>query len=537
MTPGIPNPKAAALLLALALPLTAQTPPKPSPQQTVTVVVVNAHTQPAQPVPTVRVSLSYVDNGTRVTEARDVTTQKGEAYLTVSTDAAQRGDLRLEISGVTDLVIYQPADGQLTGLPPRITLNLLPKGSPALLGPAQIEAMLHRALLQVSQLQRQNRELQAIVANASAKPDQPPAPKPPPVANQKLDLPATLAQVAKANGFTPAEFDKKAQSWALQVEGDPKADTRKKALAGLAQHNYAAAAQLFSKAVDEDAALLDASAPSTPDVRRTRLRQLLQDAQQGANALQLSLQYRQATVMLERARDRTAAEQKRYPDDKALHDIWLDAIFAVANAYEAEGAVAPASQSLPLLAHAAADFQNLAQEYLASGYTSDWAATQVDLGATLMREGERAGGDKSAALLDQAVQAYRSAMEVYTKANLPQDWARTQMGLGGALADEGERARGEKSAARLEQAVQAYRSALEVRTKADLPQDWALTQNNLGVALRNEGERAGGEKSAALLDQAVQAYRSALEVRTKADLPQDWAATQMTLGNALADEG
>ena len=47
-------------------------------------------------------------------------------------------------------MIYQPADGQLPALPATITVSMLPKGSPALLGPAQIEAMLHRTLLQVN---------------------------------------------------------------------------------------------------------------------------------------------------------------------------------------------------------------------------------------------------------------------------------------------------------------------------------------------------------------------------------------------------
>jgi hypothetical protein len=323
MTPGTPNPKAFALL-ALALPLAAQTTHKPAPQQTVTVVVLNAHAQPAQPVPTVRVSLSYVDSGTRVTESREVTNRSGEAYLTVSTDDAQRGDLRIEISGVKDLVIYEPADGQLTGLPKSLTVELLPKGSPALLGPAQIEATLRRALLQVKSLQKQNHDLQTLLASTSTAPGQLPAPNPPPAVSQKVDLSASLAQAATANGFTPAEFDKRAQQWAQQVQGDAKADTRKKALAELALKHYAAAAELFSKAVDADEAALDGPAHASLDVRHSMLRQLLEDAQQGANALQLSLQYHQATVLLASASDRTAAQQKRVPQDATLRTIWLD---------------------------------------------------------------------------------------------------------------------------------------------------------------------------------------------------------------------
>ena len=42
--------------------------------------------------------------------------------------AAQSGDLRIEITGASDLVVYQPADGQLAGLPATVTISLLPKG-------------------------------------------------------------------------------------------------------------------------------------------------------------------------------------------------------------------------------------------------------------------------------------------------------------------------------------------------------------------------------------------------------------------------
>ena len=125
-------------------------------ERTVAVVVADAHTEPAQPVPTVRISLGYLDGSVLVTEARDVTNPKGQAWLDVSEDAAQRGGLRIQIDGARDLVIYQPADGQLSALPATISVSMLPKGSPALLGPAQIQAMLHRMSLQISSLQKKN---------------------------------------------------------------------------------------------------------------------------------------------------------------------------------------------------------------------------------------------------------------------------------------------------------------------------------------------------------------------------------------------
>jgi hypothetical protein len=134
----------AALSICLVCAQSAAIAQKTPAQQTVAVVVVNADVQPAQPVPTVRVSLGYLQGSVLVTEARDVTNPKGQAWLDVSEEAAQHGGLRIGVDGAANLVIYQPADGELIALPATINVSMLPKGSPALLGPAQIEAMLLR---------------------------------------------------------------------------------------------------------------------------------------------------------------------------------------------------------------------------------------------------------------------------------------------------------------------------------------------------------------------------------------------------------
>jgi hypothetical protein len=81
-----------------------------------------------------------------------------------------------------------------------VTIKLLPKGSPALLGPAQIEAMLHRSLLHVSSLQRQNAALKGELTGAQ---------------NQKQGLSAALAEWAKANGFATIDVDTKVQQLCL----------------------------------------------------------------------------------------------------------------------------------------------------------------------------------------------------------------------------------------------------------------------------------------------------------------------------------
>jgi tetratricopeptide (TPR) repeat protein len=529
----------AALLLCLSYAHSLAVAQKTPALRTVPVVVADAHTEPAQPVPTVRVSLGFLDGSVQVTESRDVTNPKGQAWLEVSEDAAQRGGLRVEITGTSNLVIYQPADGQLPALPATINISMLPKGSPALLGPAQIEAMLHRTLLQVNSLQKQVSALKAGAAQA-----------------QQPDLGAAIAGWAQANGFSSAKADEQVQQWAEAIQKQSgQATAEQKALAELALKHYAAAAQLFNQASDadrqeigaedaEEQALeaqmkaLQAAQQALLDKRQSSLRQLLDDSEQAAGADQLNLKYQEARQALETAAATAQGEYKKHPGDKGFHELWLRALSDTANARRKEGEVAPADQSLPLLTQAADEFQSLANEYSTLNDRPEIAAAQGGLGMALVREGERAGGAKAMALLDQAVQALRSALEVRTKAALPQDWAWTQNGLGLALWDEGTRSGGgDKATALLGESVQAFKSALEVRTKADLPQDWAQTEMNLGIALMAEGNLVAGSKAMDFFDQAVQAYQNALQIYNKADLPLGWAWTEQDLGVALVEEG
>ena len=516
-----------AILLLLGIGCVGISTPaqQPASLQNVTVVVVDAEVDPTQPVKAVRVSLDYLDSAVLITDAQDVTNSRGEALLAVTPDMIQRGDLRIEITGATGLVIYQPADGQLAALPSKLTVTLLPKGSTALLGPSQIEAMLRRETLQVNSLQKQNRALQGEIAkgqnqNQSENQGQ----------NQTQDLSAAFAEWATQNGFSSAEVNQQVQQWAQDIQRrSQQATLQQKALAEVALKQYGAAAQLFDQAADADVEDLDAEEQALMDATRTKLGQLIKDREQSAGAYQLNLQYHQATQTLESAEATADAEYKKHPDDKGFHELRLQAVTAAADARWHEGEVSPASESLPLLAQSAGDFQSLAHEYTELGDRQEAAAAQRGLGLALDDEGERASGDKSSALLDQAVQAFQNALEVYTKTDLPHDWASTQVDLGGALVREGQRAIGDESVALLDQAVQAFQNALEVYTKADLPRYWARTQMDLGVALLDEGERASGDKSAALLDEAVQAFQNALQVYTKADLPQYWAMTQMNL--------
>src|SRR5271157_510642 len=98
-------------------------------------------------------------------------------------------------------------------------------------------------------------------------------------------------------------------------------------------------------------------------------------------------------------------------------------------------------------------------------------------------------GESGTARLEEAVAAYRAALEERTRERVPLRWAATQNNLGNSLMRLGER---ESGTARLEEAVAAYRAALKETTRERVPLDWAETQNNLGNALATLGGRESG---------------------------------------------
>ena len=519
----MPKLQTLALTLCLACPAAWPAFAQSSPQRELTVVVVNAHADPSQPVQGVRVSLSFVAGSEKVVDSRDATNRSGQALLLVSPEAAQRDDLRVEISGTSELVVFQPADGQLSGLPSSVTVRLLPKGSVLLLGPPQIEAMLQRLSIQNRAKNQEIRELKAELAGAqSQKPD---------------DLTAAMNEWAKTSGLDIAEVDKQVQQWAADIQKrKDQATANEKALAELALKHYGAAAQLFDQAADDDDKAMEETKQRFLEEDRKMLRALVDKKFQSANAYQLNLQFHQATVTLTQARDRAAAEHKQYPDDAALRSIWLDAVLRLANARRDEGEVGQAGDSSALLTQSIKDFQGLLLERSAAADRQDWAMAQTNLGIALENQGVRSNGAQAAEFLAQAVQVYQAALGVYTKAAQPKEWARTESNLGNALDNQAKRSSGSHTVQLFAQAVEAYRASLEVRTKADMPQEWATTQSNLGNTLVDEADRYGAEQGTDLLAQAVQAFRHALEVETKADDPQEWANSQNSLGIALLDQ-
>ena len=132
--------------------------------------------------------------------------------------------------------------------------------------------------------------------------------------------------------------------------------------------------------------------------------------------------------------------------------------------------------------------------------------------------------------LDVAIALAKRCVEV---AAHPEERAMVQNDLGAALLRQGERTGGAEGNGLLAEAVTAYRDALTVYTQKAQPVEWATTQNNLGAALKTQGARTGGAEGNGLLAEAVTAYRAALTVYTQDTQPVDWARTKVNL--ALAE--
>lgn len=487
------------------------------------VVVVDAHVEPSRPLKAVRVSLSFVDDAIRMMDARAVTNSQGEALLEVSRDAALRGDLRIEIAGAGDLVIYQPPEGQLSGIPTSVTVRLLPKGSPALLGPAEIEAMLRRLSLQSHRLQQEMRSLKGALIEAQV---------------QKPDLTAAIAEWARRNGFDVEEVDKRIREWGEDIgRRKEQATTEQRALAELALKEFGAAAELFKKAADEQDMALDQDEKKYLEDRRNKLRLLIDDEIQSANAFQLHLQYHRATEVLITARNRAESEHRRFPDDAALREVWMDTWRESALMQKGEASHADPTTSLVLLQSSVDDLRMLAQEYKRSNDRKEEARTEGDLGNALEDMGIRVGEDKARSNLEQAVQAYQRALEILTKESDPKDWALLQVNLALALMAAAEREPGNNFNLLIGRAIKGYKDGLGVIDKAAFPVEWAAIQEGLGLALSDEADKVGGDKANALYEQSIEALRRSLEIRTKNALPEAFARTQLSLCTVLRSQG
>jgi len=182
-------------------------------------------------------------------------------------------------------------------------------------------------------------------------------------------------------------------------------------------------------------------------------------------------------------------------------------------------------RSSAALRDAAQAFREGLKETDAKTQASAFVAAQMGLGSVLLALEEREGG---VLLLEEAVDAYSAALGQIQRSDDPIRWGEAQMNLGLALLGLGEQPGGEQ---RLEDAVGALRKAGEISTRVAAPQKWAVIQLNLGNALAALGERSGGRIEH--LEESVKAYSLALEELRRETEPLKWAITQMNLGSAL----
>jgi hypothetical protein len=497
------------LLLSLGCAAFAAVAQTPGPPREITVVV-QTFLEPVQPVQAARVQLAHLDNLQPTVDAQRPTNSRGEALLLISRGAAERGDLRIVISGAGNLVVYEPADGQLaTGLGPtvnRITIKLLPKGTAKLLEqPGLAEVLLHRMSLEIAS---QQKEITRLKTQASAE------------ESQKPDLGKAIAEWAVDNGFTPEQIEAMVQQWAQGVERQPGQSTEEqKALAELALNHYASAAPLFNEAGDarqteadteeQQEQALQSAQRALVEKQISSLQAMLEDRERAAGAYWADYKPHQATQTLESAEAVIDAKRNNHPDDRKFRELWLRARLAVAHAHENEGD----RGSMPLLDESVREFQSLQREYAALGDREAAATAQLGLADALWAKSDRTSGkDKEAALFNQGVQALGNALRVFTRADRPQKYAEIEDHLGLELLCEGEfTAGGDRRVAVLGQAAQAYRNALRVYSETNQTLMWALAQEYLGDALDDEGKLSSGEKSIDLFEQSAEAYQNAIQ--------------------------
>ena len=513
----------AALLLAGAVcaryPAAGQ---QAAPQKDVTAVVENVFPQPPAPVKGVRVMLSYLDSGVLITDAQHVTNSQGEAQLQVSSDVALRSGLRIQIKGPGDLAIYEPEDGQLSGLASPIKISLLPKGSLRLMSEKQIEARLNRAMVEVSSLQKENRELRTQQTAQGGNGNQ---------------LDETISQWARETGFAESEVKKAADQWADEIlEGKKQATRTQMALAEFARGNYAAAEELFNQTATDERNSFKQRQLSRREEDRKEFQQYIESAYRAANASWMDNNYHQSTSVLEAALDEAAEQHREAPEDTTYRAIWLEVLGRAADAREEEAVGGAAASNALLLTQSISDYQTLIGQYSDPGEREQWARTENSLGNALTDQAMRSSGADATGLLALAIDAYNKALNVQTKVTAPGDWARTEDNLGVSLWRLGEGGEGAQSMDFLTQAATAFRAALDVETREAMPPDWAMTKNNLGLVLTDQAARSSGAQTRTYLAEAVSVLNEALQVFTRKDYPPDWAMARGNLGVALRNQ-
>lgn len=147
------------------------------------------------------------------------------------------------------------------------------------------------------------------------------------------------------------------------------------------------------------------------------------------------------------------------------------------------------------------------------------------LGIALSLLGERHGGAEAIVLLEEGIRFYQESLTIQERPPRSTDWAATQSNLGNALLELGTR---KNSKSMIDSAMKAFQAALEARS-GSRSLEWAISQQNLGNALIAYHQIAPGSSR---LDEAVKIYKEAIGAVEKDEAPMIWQAIQNNIGIA-----
>ena len=409
---------------------------------------------------------------------------------------------------------------------PTLTIVLLPKGSPALLQPAQIEAMLNR----LSRLSIQNQQLQVSLNKAE---------------HQKPDFDQLLRNWASTNGFPYDQVDQRMRAWANDVlDHRQEASLTKQGEAELALRHFENAAKLFQGAALTSKLALHREQESYLVARRASLRSLYKESTQSADAFQLANQYHQATQIMDDALQEAAAEHQRYPDDTALRHIWFRAVRYTSYVRIQEGSWAlrhesPAENPTALFSKVVDDCKVLLAQIDPSAEPEQYASVQEVIGSAYLALGTDAPHNKdSAAFRSQAVVSARTALDSVSKEKDPVTWVKDAFYYSLVLVITSMRSYNDdnmpadQASQSISQAIDVLHSVLEVNTRSKNPLEWARTQTTISNSLCLEAMLTSGKRTD-LLIQAEASARAALEVLNRTDHPEEWAMAERSLGTSL----
>lgn len=178
--------------------------------------------------------------------------------------------------------------------------------------------------------------------------------------------------------------------------------------------------------------------------------------------------------------------------------------------FPSTSAVVPATQLDELTQRANAYYTDL-QRYSREHTPAEWAATQNNLGATLVAQARLVEGPERHKLFTQAVTAYRSALEVHSPEGTPTQWATEQSNLGNALYALAQNAKGSEQRDLLTQAATAYHAALQIYAPEQTSAQWARAQVHLArVRLMMASLEHDAQSRCAMLQEASQRVEDTL---------------------------